>query len=152
MNKLKLEFFVGLFVIAGLIAVSYMAIKMGDLGLFEEQNNYQVIGRFNSVSGLKEGAAVELAGVKVGRVTSIEFDEERFEAVVTMEVPNRVKLTIDSVASIRTSGIIGDKYVKVTTGGEEALLGPGDEFEQTESSLDIEELISKFIFSTDTGG
>lgn len=152
MNKLKLEFFVGLFVITGLIAVSYMAIKMGDLGLFEEQDNYQVIGRFNSVSGLKEGAAVELAGVKVGRVTAIEFDEERFEAVVTMEVPNRVKLTIDSVASIRTSGIIGDKYIKVTTGGEEALLGPGDEFEQTESSLDIEELISKFIFSTDSGG
>ncbi|WP_144391902.1 outer membrane lipid asymmetry maintenance protein MlaD [Pleionea sediminis] len=151
MSKFKLEFFVGLFVISGLIAVSYMAIKMGDIGLLEEQDHYELSGRFTNVSGLKEGAAVEMAGVKVGRVVAIEFDKERFEAIVTMEIPNGIQLTTDSVASIRTSGIIGDKFVKVTTGGEEGMLEPGDEFEQTESSLNIEELVSKFVFSTSSG-
>ncbi len=152
MGKLKIEFFVGLFVIAGLVAVSYMAVKMGDVGLFERQSTYTLIGRFDSVSGLKEGAAVEMAGVRVGKVSSITFDAERFEAVVTMEIPNHVQLTIDSVASIRTTGIIGDKYIKVSIGGDEDFLQPGDEFEQTESSLDIEELISKFIFTAEQDG
>ncbi len=149
MAKLKVEFFVGLFVIAGLVAVSYMAVKMGDVGLFDRQSTYTLVGRFDSVSGLKEGAAVEMAGVRVGKVSSITFDGERFEAVVTMEIPNHIQLTIDSVASIRTTGIIGDKYIKVTIGGDEDFLQPGDEFEQTESSLDIEELISKFIFKAE---
>lgn len=149
MGKLKIEFFVGLFVIAGLVAVSYMAVKMGDVGLFERQSTYTLIGRFDSVSGLKEGAAVEMAGVRVGKVSSITFDAERFEAVVSMEIPNHVQLTIDSVASIRTTGIIGDKYIKVSIGGDEDFLQPDDEFEQTESSLDIEELISKFIFTAE---
>jgi phospholipid/cholesterol/gamma-HCH transport system substrate-binding protein len=149
MAKLKLEFFVGLFVIAGLVAVSYMAVKMGDISLLEKHSTYSLIGRFDSVSGLKQGAAVEMAGVRVGKVSSIEFDPDRFQAVVTMEIPNHIQLTIDSVASIRTTGIIGDKYIKITQGGDEDYLQPGDEFEQTESSLDIEELISKFIFTTE---
>ncbi|NVK87625.1 MAG: MCE family protein, partial [Gammaproteobacteria bacterium] len=101
------------------------------------------------VSGLKEGAAVEMSGVKVGRVKSIAFDAERFQAVVIMEIPNSVQLSTDSVASVRTSGIIGDKYIKVSIGGEEDVLQPGDQFEQTESSLDIEELISRFVFSSE---
>ncbi|WMS86685.1 outer membrane lipid asymmetry maintenance protein MlaD [Pleionea litopenaei] len=149
MNKLKLEFFVGLFVLSGVVAISYMAIRMGDIGLFEQQGYYELVGRFDSVSGLKEGAAVEMSGVKVGRVKRIEFDRERFQAVVTMEVPDGIELSTDSVASIRTSGIIGDKYIKVSIGGEEEILQPGDQFEQTESSLDIEELISRFVFSSD---
>lgn len=149
MAKLKLEFFVGLFVLAGVCAISYMAIRMGDIGLFEQQGYYELEGRFDSVSGLKEGAAVEMSGVKVGRVKSIAFDAERFQAVVIMEIPNSVQLSTDSVASVRTSGIIGDKYIKVSIGGEEDVLQPGDQFEQTESSLDIEELISRFVFSSE---
>lgn len=149
MSKLKLEFFVGLFVIIGLVAVSYMAIKMGDIRLFEQPRYYELVGRFTSVSGLKTGAAVEMSGVKVGRVTDIQFDADRFEAVVTLEIPNHIKLTTDSVASVRTTGIIGDKFIKVSIGGEEEFLEPGDQFEQTESSLDIEELISRFVFSAE---
>ncbi|NVJ49699.1 MAG: outer membrane lipid asymmetry maintenance protein MlaD [Gammaproteobacteria bacterium] len=149
MAKLKLEFFVGLFVLAGVCAISYMAIRMGDIGLFEQQGYYELEGRFDSVSGLKEGAAVEMSGVKVGRVKSIAFDAERFQAVVIMEIPDSVQLSTDSVASVRTSGIIGDKYIKVSIGGEEDVLQPGDQFEQTESSLDIEELISRFVFSSE---
>ncbi|MCO7226691.1 outer membrane lipid asymmetry maintenance protein MlaD [Pleionea sp. CnH1-48] len=148
MRQLKVEFYVGLFVIAGIAALAYMAVKMGDLNLFEQDNSYQVVGRFTSVSGLKDGASVELSGVKLGKVTSIIYDTERQEAVVTMQVPNTVKLSTDSIASVRTSGIIGDKYIKVTPGGEEDFMQEGDEFEQTESALDIEELISKFVFST----
>ncbi|NVK89110.1 MAG: MCE family protein, partial [Gammaproteobacteria bacterium] len=116
MAKLKLEFFVGLFVLAGVCAISYMAIRMGDIGLFEQQGYYELEGRFDSVSGLKEGAAVEMSGVKVGRVKSIAFDAERFQAVVIMEIPDSVQLSTDSVASVRTSGIIGDKYIKVSIG------------------------------------
>ncbi len=149
MKQLKLEFFVGLFVIVGLVAVSYMAIKMGNFRILEEQNYYTLTGRFDSVSGLKEGAAVELSGVKVGRVLNIEYDIKRYEAVVLMEMPQNIQLPTDSIASIRTSGIIGDKYIKVTIGGEEDMLQAGGTFEQTESALDIEELISKFVFNAD---
>ena len=82
MRQLKVEFYVGLFVIAGIAALAYMAVKMGDLNLFEQDNSYQVVGRFTSVSGLKDGASVELSGVKLGKVTSIIYDTERQEAVV----------------------------------------------------------------------
>ena len=148
MKQLKIEFFVGLFVIAGFLCVSYMAINMGNFSLFNEQDSYQLVGRFDSVSGLKEGAAIEIAGVKIGKVATIVLDVENFEALVSMDIPNHIQLPLDSVASVRTSGIIGDKYIKLTVGVEDEKLGPGEEFEQTESALDIEELISKFVFSS----
>ena len=146
MKQLKVEFFVGLFVIAGFIGVSYMAINMGNIQWLSQQNTYQLTGRFSSVSGLKEGASVEMAGVKVGKVVQIVFDPDRFQAIVTMDIPNTIKLPLDSVASVRTTGIIGDKFIKVSSGADEEFMTPGSEFEQTESSMDIEALISKFVF------
>ena len=147
MNRLNIELAVGLFLIAGLAGFFYLAVKMGDVGLFEEEN-YTVQARFTSTSGLKEGAFVELAGVRIGKVASVTLDPESYESVVELTIPEAVKLQEDSIASIRTAGIIGDKFVKLTPGGLEDHIGNGGEIFETESSLDIEELISKYIFES----
>jgi len=148
MKKMNLEMIVGLFLLAGFISFSYIAIKMGDIRLFM-QDSYAVTARFTSISGLKEGAAVELAGVKVGEVSKIELDEGEYEAVVHLDVNQTLQLQDDSIASIRTSGIIGDRFIKLTPGGSEDYLGPGDEIEETESSISLEELVSKYIFESE---
>ncbi|MGB5306814.1 MAG: outer membrane lipid asymmetry maintenance protein MlaD [Gammaproteobacteria bacterium] len=148
MNKMNLEIIVGLFLLAGFASFSYLAIKMGDLSFFKEES-YPVSARFTSISGLKEGAAIELAGVKVGTVTDIELDEGEYEAIVHLDIDKQVRLQEDSIASIRTSGIIGDRFVKLTPGGSEDYLGAGDEIGETESSISLEELVSKFIFESE---
>ena len=145
MKKMNLETIVGLFLLAGFASFSFIAIKMGDIRLFME-DAYPVTARFVSISGLKEGAVVELAGVKVGRVSGIELDNGDYEAVVHMDISRAVRLSDDSIASIRTAGIIGDRFIKLTPGGSEEYLGPGDEIKETESAISLEELISKYIF------
>jgi len=145
MRKFSIEFVVGLFMLAGLGAFFYMAMKMGDIGLFD-QHRYAVTARFSNTSGLKSGGVVELAGVPVGKVESISLDPESYESVVTLSIQNNVKLQEDTIASIRTSGIIGDRYIKLTPGGVDDYLVDGDEIIETESALDIEELVSKYIF------
>jgi phospholipid/cholesterol/gamma-HCH transport system substrate-binding protein len=145
MKKLNLEMIVGLFLLTGFASFSYIAIKMGDLSLFAE-DTYPVSARFVSISGLKEGAVVELAGVKIGKVSGIELDGGDYEAVVHMDISKAVHLSDDSIASIRTAGIIGDRFIKLTPGGSEDYLGPGDEIQETESAISLEELVSKYIF------
>ena len=147
MKRLNLEFVVGLFLLLGLAAFFYLAIRMGDVGLLR-QDNYTVSARFISSSGLKEGAAVELAGVRVGKVRRIVLDPERYESVVTLDIESGVRITEDTIASVRTAGIIGDKFIKLTPGGMDIYLADGDEIHDTESSLDIEELVSKYIFES----
>lgn len=147
MNRLNIELAVGVFLIAGLAGFFYLAIKMGDIGLFEQQR-YSVDARFTSSSGLKAGAFVELAGVRIGKVSSIRLDPSSYESVVELSIPETVKLQVDSIASIRTAGIIGDKFVKLTPGGLDDYIGDGGEIIETEPSLDIEELISKYIFES----
>ncbi|MCK5092994.1 MAG: outer membrane lipid asymmetry maintenance protein MlaD [Gammaproteobacteria bacterium] len=145
MKKTNFEMTVGIFLIIGLLSFSYLAIKMGGVGFFEA-DSYRVKARFNSISGLKEGASIEIAGVKVGKVVKIDFDTDEYEAVVQLKINNGIKLQEDSIASIRTSGIIGDKYIKLTPGGAEEYLESGDEIEETESAISLEELVSKYIF------
>jgi phospholipid/cholesterol/gamma-HCH transport system substrate-binding protein len=145
MKRSSLEMIVGVFLLAGFASFSWLAVKMGDLDLFKEES-YNISASFTSISGLKEGAALELAGVVVGKVTKIELDEEEFEATVFMDVRKTIQLSDDSIASIRTSGIIGDKFIKLTPGGSDLFLEPGDMIEETEASISIEELISKYIF------
>lgn len=149
MKQLKVEFVVGIFFLVGLASLTFMAVKMGNFSLFSQDTHYEVIGRFGSISGLKDGAHIEIAGVKVGTVDNIDLDPLTYEALVTMKILEGVEIPFDSSASIRTSGIIGDKYIKITMGVEDDLLEEGAEFEFTESTLDIEELISKFVFSSD---
>lgn len=145
MKKMNLEMIVGLFLLTGFASFSFIAIKMGDIHLFME-DSYPVSARFVSISGLKEGAVVEVAGVKVGKVSSIELDGGDYEAVVRMDISKAVHLSDDSIASIRTAGIIGDRFIKLTPGGSEDYLDPGDEIQETESAISLEELVSKYIF------
>lgn len=142
----KIETGVGLFMIIGLICVTYLAIKMGDLNLLNK-NRYDIIAKFTSASGLTEGAYVEAAGVRVGTVKSIKFDPDKFLAVVTMSINDNVEIQEDAIASIRTAGIIGEKFVKITPGGMEPLTA-GKEIRETEPSISLEELISKYIFES----
>ena len=147
-NKFKIELVTGLFMLAGLMALIYLAIKMGDIGL-PGKNTYQLKASFTSVSGLNEGSYVEAAGVRVGKVSKIEFNPENFLALVTMELDKDVKIQDDAIASIRTAGIIGDKFIKISAGGSEEILEPGMEILETEPSINLEELISKYIFESD---
>lgn len=135
-----------MFMIIGLVCITYLAIKMGDLNIMQN-NRYDIIARFTSASGLNEGAYVEAAGVRVGSVKSITFDPDNFLAVVTMSINDNVQIQEDAIASIRTAGIIGEKFVKITPGGLEAL-SAGKEIHETEPSISLEELISKYIFES----
>jgi phospholipid/cholesterol/gamma-HCH transport system substrate-binding protein len=145
MKRTSLEMIVGVFLLAGFASFSYLAIKMGDLDPFKKES-YNVSASFTSISGLKEGATLEVAGVVVGKVTKIDLNEEEYEATVYMDIEKSVKLSEDSIASIRTSGIIGDKFIKLTPGGSDIYLESGDMIEETEASISIEELVSKYIF------
>ena len=139
---------VGLFLLAGFASFSWIAVKMGDLDLFKNET-YPVTARFLSISGLKEGSTIELAGVTVGKVRSIELDPGEYEAIVHLDIDKSVQLQDDSIASIRTAGIIGDKFIKLTPGGSEIYLEAGDEIEETESAISLEELVSKYIFKSE---
>ena len=143
MKKINVETGVGIFLIAGLLCLGYLSIKLGDLNLFGTEQ-YSVKAKFANVSGLKEGAVVEIAGVSVGKVAKIQLND--YEALVDMLINPGVKLQEDSIASIRTQGIIGDKYVKVKIGGSDEFIGDGEEIFETESAIELEELVSKYIF------
>ena len=148
MNSRTLEMSVGTFLIVGLLCLSYLALRLGDIGWFKPET-YDLLARFTSVSGLKQGAFVEIAGVRVGQVSVIELDPEEYLAVVTLEVDVGVVIQDDAIASIRTQGIIGDKFVKITPGGSPDLLEDGMEIVETEPAISLEELISKYIFESD---
>jgi len=148
MKKMNLEMIVGIFLLAGFISFSWLAVKMGDINPFE-QETYPLTARFTSISGLKEGSVIELAGVTVGKVDRIELDTGDYEAVVHLHIDKRVELQDDSIASIRTAGIIGDKFIKLTPGGSEIILEAGDMIEETEPSISLEELVSKYIFDSE---
>ncbi len=145
MKKFNVEIAVGLFLVLSFLCFIYISVKLGDLNLFGKPT-YQIQSRFSSISGLKVGANIEIAGVKIGRVATIQLDREDFEAMVNLEVNDDVEIPDDSIASIRSAGIIGDKYVSISPGGSPDLIEPGGEITETESAINIEELISKYIF------
>jgi len=147
MKRFNIETGVGIFMLIGFICFSWISIKLGKLDLFGEEN-YPVNARFSSVSGLKEGAVIEIAGVSVGKVSSIKLDSEDFEAVVELTINKNIKLQEDSIASIRTAGIIGDRYINISPGGLDEFIEPGGEIEDTESAINLEELVSKYIFES----
>lgn len=143
--KASVETAVGIFVLIGILSVGYLTVKLGKLELLAD-NYYVLNARFQSVSGLKKGAQVEIAGVPVGKVDLISLDHERQVALVKLKIENGVVLTDDVIASVKTSGLIGDKYIKLSPGGSDTVLKAGDTIIETESALDIEELISKYAF------
>ena len=142
MEKAKLEFVVGLFVLVGLVCLGYLSIKLGKLEVIGG-HLYEVQADFTSASGLKPGATVEIAGVGVGRVKKIALKEDR--AFVTLAIHDDVKLYSDTIASIKTRGIIGEKFLSLSPGGGGDLLQPGTKIRDTESGLDLEELVSQYI-------
>jgi phospholipid/cholesterol/gamma-HCH transport system substrate-binding protein len=143
MNKFTVETAVGLFIVAGLICLAYLSVRLGDVNILGTKQ-YVVKARFNNISGLKEGAEVNIAGVKIGKVSKIYLND--YQAFVELLINPNVKIQEDSIASIRSQGIIGDKYVKISPGGTEEHIKPNGIISETESTVDIEELISKYIF------
>ena len=149
MKTKNLELYVGIFVLIGTLCIGYLVLVIGEAKLFGGER-YALHGYFSSVSGLKTGARVEMAGVEIGNVADVALDKERLVARVTFHIHKSVEVSEDSIASVKTSGIIGEKYIDISPGGSDMLLEDGDEMENTESSLDIESLIRKFIFSDQT--
>ena len=142
MEKTKLELVVGVFVLVGIVCLAYLSIKLGKLELVGG-DVYEVEAQFNSASGLKPGSTIEIAGVEVGRVRGITLIEDR--AKVKLAVNNTVKLYTDTIASIKTRGIIGEKFLALSPGGGGDPLKPGDTIRDTESGLDLEELVSQYV-------
>ena len=142
MNNRTIEFFVGCFVLAGLVAVFYLALQVGSARFFSK-DSYELQARFSSISGVNNGSRIEIAGVPVGTVKKITLSDNYY-AIATLELPNRIQLDDDTIASVKTSGLIGDRFIELSPGGSGFPLEVGDMIVDTESALDIENLISKF--------
>ncbi len=142
MRRSNLELVVGIFVLLGLGCLAYLAVHLGKMEVWG--SGYQVTADFDNISGLKQGAAVEVAGVEVGKVESIRITPGD-RAKVVMRLNSGLKLHDDAIASVRTKGIIGDKFVKLSPGNSDKLIQPGGKIRDTESAVEWEELISKYI-------
>jgi len=147
-NRKSLELWVGLFVAAGILALAMLAFKVGNLTSADVMNSYKVTARFDNVGGLKVKAAVTMAGVRIGRVSAIAFDNKKYQALVTMDIDGRYQIIPkDSSASILTSGLLGDQYIGIEPGGDDASLQSGDTFLRTQSALVLEKLVGQVIFN-----
>lgn len=145
MKKFAMETTVGIFVVVGLLCVGYLTVKLGDVPLFGD-SSYSLYARFASVSGLRVGNTVEIFGLEVGRVASMKLDQDDQTAVVEIKLRQGVKVYDDAIASIKTAGLIGDKYLQIDPGGAGELLKPGNTITDTESPTDLGELIGKYAF------
>ena len=145
MRRHKLEFAAGVFVLAGLAAMAYLAVKLG-AGASLGGDSYLLEARFANSGGLHAGSSVLLAGVTVGRVENVRIEPSDFSAIATLRIRGGLELPADTMASVKTSGLIGDKYVALAPGAEEAPLAPGERITMTESAVDLEALIGKMAF------
>ncbi|MBC8393913.1 MAG: outer membrane lipid asymmetry maintenance protein MlaD [Deltaproteobacteria bacterium] len=145
MKKTSIETAVGIFMLIGIACVGYLSIRLGEMDLGGD-NYYPLFARFQSVSGLSAGAHVEMAGVQIGKVDSIVLDPERRVAKVKLKIQKEVVLSDDVIASIKTAGLIGDKYLQLSPGSTDEILKAGDMITETESAVDLEALISKYVF------
>lgn len=149
MMRLRLiEIAVGVFMLAGFVALFFLAMKVSNLGASSITDGYQVSARFDNVGSLKVRAPVTMAGVRVGRVEAIAFDKDTYEAVVSMRIDRRYDtIPADTFANIFTSGLLGEQYVGLSPGGSDEYLADGDEFDYTQSALVLEQMIGQFLFS-----
>jgi phospholipid/cholesterol/gamma-HCH transport system substrate-binding protein len=146
MKKYAMETAVGIFVVIGLFCVGYMTVKLGNVGLLGD-DSYSLFARFTSVSGLRTGSSIQMLGIEIGRVDKLTMDQENQLAVVKFRINKGIKIYDDAIASIKTEGLIGDRYVSIDPGGgTDELLQPGGTITETESPTDIQELISKYAF------
>jgi phospholipid/cholesterol/gamma-HCH transport system substrate-binding protein len=147
MSKKGIETLVGLFVLLGLVALTFVALKAANLASFGQSNGYTLQARFDNIGGLKPRAPVRSAGVTVGRVMSIQLDPKTFQGLVTMEIDRDLRFPKDSSAKILTAGLLGDQYVGLEAGGDDKNLAPGDTVKQTQSAVVLENLIGQFLFN-----
>jgi phospholipid/cholesterol/gamma-HCH transport system substrate-binding protein len=145
MKKYSNETIVGIFVVIGLLCVGYMTVKLGNVSLFGDDSHI-LYARFNSISGLRIDNPVEMLGIEIGRVTGFKMDQEDQVAIVKMKIKKGIAVYDDAMASIKTAGLIGDRYISIDPGGSGELLKPGGTITDTESPVDIGELIGKYAF------
>ena len=143
MKKFDLELAVGIFMIIGIICLGYLSIKLGKMEVFGDKG-YEIQAIFSNSGGLKSGSSVVIAGVEVGRVKRVALDD--YQAKVVLNLPLNVKIQEDAIASIKTKGLIGEKYVEITPGGADELIEPGGRIRDTQSAIDFEEIISNYVF------
>jgi len=150
MKKYSKETMVGIFVVIGLLSIGYMTVKLGNVGFLGE-NTYSLTGKFNTVTGLRVGNPVNMLGLEIGRVEKFTMDQENQQVVVEFKIDKGIEIYDDAIASVKTEGLIGDKYVAVDPGGGGDLLANGDSITDTNSPTDIMDLVSKYAFG-DVGG
>ena len=144
MKRFNIEITVGLFVVLGLCALGYLSVKLGQLPI-GGRNTYKVTAKFSSVTGLQRGATVEIAGVRVGRVERVDLVVEDYDAIVTLRLDSKIQLQEDAIVSIKTQGLIGEKYIRITPGASDRLIKAGGRIRDVENPLDFEDLIGQFI-------
>jgi phospholipid/cholesterol/gamma-HCH transport system substrate-binding protein len=152
MQRKSLDLWVGLFVLLGAAALLFLALKAGNMSSFSFEETYSVSAKFDNIGGLKPRAPVKSAGVVVGRVVEIKFDDKSAQALVTMHLQGSHKFSKDSSAKILTSGLLGEQYIGVTTGGDTNNLVAGDRIKSTQSAMVLEDLIGQLLFSKATEG
>jgi phospholipid/cholesterol/gamma-HCH transport system substrate-binding protein len=147
MQRKSLDLWVGIFVLLGAAALLFLALKAGNMSSFSFGETYQVVAKFDNIGGLKPRAPVKSAGVVVGRVENISFDDQSFQALVTLQLQSGFKFPKDSSAKILTSGLLGEQYIGLEPGGDLNNLAAGDRIKMTQSAIVLENLISQFLFS-----
>ncbi len=152
MQRTTMDLWVGFFVMAGIGALLLLALKIGNLGTYSAADGYTLVGNFENIGGLKVRAPIKSAGVVVGRVTDIQLNTETFDAAVTMNIDSRYKFPKDTFASILTSGLLGEQYIGLAAGGDEAFLKSGDKIMKTNSALVLEDMIGRFLFNKASEG
>ncbi|MDZ7695980.1 MAG: outer membrane lipid asymmetry maintenance protein MlaD [Deltaproteobacteria bacterium] len=143
MKKFDLELTVGIFMILGIVCLGYLSIKLGRMEIFTPEG-YEVQAVFSNGGGIKSGSSVVIAGVQVGRVKAVTLDD--YQARVIMQLPSNLKIQEDAIASIKTKGLIGEKYVEITPGGTEEVISPGGKIRDTQPAVDLEGLMSSYVF------
>jgi phospholipid/cholesterol/gamma-HCH transport system substrate-binding protein len=147
MKKNTIELIVGLFMIAGFAALIYLALNLGEVSFLRSNSTYVINAQFNNVSGIKKGSSVQVAGVVVGDVERIWLGKEGY-AYLALRINKSVKVPLDSIASVKSQGIVGDKFIQLNLGGDEKVFAEGGTIRDTESAVDIESIISKLAFGS----
>jgi phospholipid/cholesterol/gamma-HCH transport system substrate-binding protein len=147
MKKNGIEIIVGLFMVAGFVAFVYLALNLGEVSFLSRGTTYTLDAEFDNVAGVKKGASVQVAGVVVGMVSRVWLGEEE-NAHLALQLDKSLKVPVDSIASVKSQGLIGDKFIQISLGGDEEVFAEGGTISDTESSVDIESLISKFAFGS----
>ncbi|MCL2656782.1 MAG: outer membrane lipid asymmetry maintenance protein MlaD [Betaproteobacteria bacterium] len=145
MKRSQIDLGVGVFVVIGIVALIFLALRVGNLGGEKIQNPYEISAYFDNIGGLKVRAPVKVAGVVIGRVTDIGYSKDRYRALVTLKLDGRYEFSKDTYFTINTSGLLGEQYVGVEPGGDDQDLQPGDQTTHTQSAIVLEKLIGRFM-------